>query len=286
MSPLTLRFPDLASTHLNLFGIVPDQLQSLTLQDISQLTIEANGRTATLGEYCEVTDGDRHELCFEGDLSHCDYVGGGMARGRLSVRGNTGDFLADEMSGGRIDIGGSAGRFACSSMKGGVVEVAGDCGEYAASAARGAKRGMNGGVLVIRGNCDQWLATRMRRGTVIVHGRTAAACASRMIAGTLVLCGPVDFPLAADMARGTILLLGPSKAITAPSGFTDPEHTELSFLQILMNDVSHYLPLALRDTPLPPVVFRSLGDRVNRGLGEVIWLGLRPVSEPSAIAHA
>ena len=275
MKSLTIRLPKTASKHLNLYGIVPNQLHELSISEIAQLAIEVNDRPAILGDYCEAIDGDRDEIAFEGDLSHCDYIGGGLTVGRILALGNVGDFLADRMTGGRLEVRGSAGRFACSGLRGGLVDITGDCGEYAASAAPGSNRGMNGGMLVIRGNCDQWLATRMRRGTVIVHGRTAAACASRMIAGTLALCGPVDFPLAANMARGTILMLGPQVVCTAPSGFTGPEHTELSFLRILMNDILPHLPTLLRNSPLPATVFRSLGDCITRGLGEVIWLNAR-----------
>jgi formylmethanofuran dehydrogenase subunit C len=286
MKPLTIRLPNTASKHLNLNGIVPNRLCGLSISEIAQLAIEVNDRPAILGDHCQAIDGDRDEIAFEGDLSRCDYIGGGLTIGRMSVAGNVGDFLADRMSGGRIEVRGSAGRFACSGLRGGIVDILGDCGEYAASAAPGAKRGMNGGVLVIRGNCGQWLATRMRRGTVVVHGRTAAACASRMIAGTLALCGPVDFPLAANMARGTILMLGPRIVCNAPAGFTDPENTELSFLRILMNDISPHLPTSLRNSPLPATVFRSLGDCVTRGLGEVIWLNARLDTDSMAVAHA
>ena len=286
MKPLTIRFPSSASARLNLFGIVPNQLSSLSLSEIEQLAIEVNDRSSQLGKHCEVIDGVRDELAFEGNLCRCDFVGGGLTSGRITVVGSVGDFIADQMTGGRIEITGSAGRFAASGLRGGVVDIAGDCGEYAASAAPGAVRGMNGGVLVIRGNCDQWLATRMRRGTVIVHGQTAAACATRMIAGTIALCGPVDYPLAANMARGTILMLGQHAVQATPAGFTVPEHTELSFLQLLLNDLSPYLPRHLQAGSIPRVVFRSLGDRVNRGLGEVIWFQSPATQTVAHRAHA
>ncbi len=286
MKPLTLHFPSTGSQHLNLSGIVPNQLSDLSLSEIKQLTIEVNHRPTQLGDHCDVTGGTRDELVLEGDLSNCDYVGGGLTSGRISVAGKVGDFLADQMTGGRIEVAGSAGRFAGSGLRGGVVNIAGDCGEYAASAPPGATRGMNGGVLVIRGNCDQWLATRMRRGTLVVHGSTAAACATRMIAGTLALCGPVNFPLAANMARGTILMLGHQVVCTAPAGFTDPEHTELSFLRLLLNDLATYLPEHLQSDRIPPIVFRSLGDRVNRGLGEVIWINTTVEPAQAHRAHA
>lgn len=270
----SLKFRQVITTRrrIDLFGIVPNRVSDLSIAEILRLPIRIDQHAAVVGDGFEVIDGDRATIAFDSDLSNCDYVGGGLESGAVLVAGSVGDFLAERMSGGVIEVGGSANRFACSGLKGGLVRVARDCGEYASAAAPGAKRGMNGGVLVVAGNCDRWLATRMRRGTVIVHGSVAAGCASRMIAGTLALCGPVEFPLAADMVRGTILLLGHQVVGTSPAGFTAPEHTELSYLQILMNDINPHLPSQIRNEPISPVVFRSLGDRVNRGLGEIIWL--------------
>ncbi len=296
MSPLTLKKTNSAARCIDLNGIVPSRMNDLSLSQILQLPIRFDERPAVVSDGFEVMDGDRTTLAFDGDLSNCDYVGGGLDGGRIIVARNVGDFLADQMRGGVIEVAGSANRFVCSGMRGGLVCVAGDCGEYAAAAAPGAKRGMNGGMLVVGGNCDQWLATRMRRGTVIVHGNVAAACASRMIAGTLVLCGPVEFPLAANMARGTILLLGHQVVCTAPAGFTDPEHTELSYLQILINDIAPYLPDQIRSEHTSSdisgslifrsPIFRALGDRVNRGLGEIIWLNTEVKRTDTHFAHA
>ena len=272
MTSLTLRPATPLLRRIDLFGIVPKRVKDLPLSEILRLPIRIDERAAVVGDYFEVVDGERATIAFDGDLSNCDYVGGGLDGGRILVTGSVGDFLADRMCDGVIEVGGSANRFAGSGLRGGLVRVAGDCGKYAAAAAPGAKRGMNGGVLVVSGNCDQWLATRMRRGTVIVHGSVAAACASRMIAGTLALCGHVEFPLAANMARGSILLLGHQVGCTSPAGFTDPERTELSYLRILINDIAAYLPNRIRSERVPAVVFRAMGDRVNRGLGEIIWL--------------
>ena len=296
MSPLKFRKTNHSSKSIDLFGIVPSRVNDLALNEILQLPIRIDERPTVVSDAFEVTDGDRASIVFEGDVSNCDYVGGGMDGGRVIVIGNVGDFLADQMRSGVIEVTGSANRFACSGLRGGLVRISGDCGEYAAAAAPGAKRGMNGGMLVVGGNCDQWLATRMRRGIVIVHGNVAAACASRMIAGTLVLCGQVEFPLAANMARGTILMLGHQVVCTAPAGFTDPEHTELSYLQILINDVASYLPDRIRSEHNSSdisgsllfrfPIFRALGDRVNRGLGEVIWLNTEVKRTDHPLAHA
>ncbi len=298
MNPITFRPVAPANRRVDLSGILPSRIRELTIEEILKLPIQMNETETVLGDGFEVTDGDRTTIIFDGDLSNCDYVGGGLDGGHIQVTGNVGDFLADGMSAGSIEVFGAANRYACSGLRGGLVRINGDCGQYAASAAPGAKRGMNGGILIIQGDCDQWLATRMRRGTVVVHGRVAAACASRMIAGTLVLCGRVDFPLAANMARGTILLLEENAACIPPAGFTAPEHTELSYLQILVNEIAPHLPNRHRESHQPgrslgfgsvvfqSPVFRSLGDRVNNGLGEIIWLRSGPIHADTHFAHA
>jgi formylmethanofuran dehydrogenase subunit C len=283
--PLVLRRNTRPCQRIRLFGIVPNVLGPLSLDEICQLDIEVNDQAAKLGDWFSVQDGDRNEIVLQGDVSACDSIGG-MINGRLKVESSVGDMLAERMSGGEIEVDGSTGRFACGKLKGGVVQVQGDCGPYAASAPTGQSRGMSGGVLVIHGNCDQWLATRMRRGLVVVYGNVAAGCASRMIAGTVVLCKHAIQPLGAHMVRGTILMLGPETTYLAPPGFTTPENTELSYLPILMSEVDRYLPAALKATKTPATVWRSLGDRLNQGLGEIIWSGQAHVAENHLVAHS
>lgn len=270
MNGLTIRCLQPSPQRINLFGVVPNRLANLTWSQIQQLPIESDELTRPLREWFEVIEGDRTSIRFVGDFSNCDHLGGGLENGTVQVDGDAGDFVADRMTGGKLTVSGSVGRYACSRLRGGIVSV-GDCGNYAASANPGAALGMNGGILVVRGNCGPWLATRMRRGTVIVHGDVAAGCASRMIAGTLILCGLVAEPLAANMNRGTILLLGPTADCSAPAGFTDPEHSELSYLQLLMNAAAPFLPSQNLSEGFPRTVWRSMGDRVNGGLGEIIW---------------
>lgn len=286
MKPLTLRRTGRNCRTMGLFGIVPNHLQGLSLQQIAQLPIVVDDRSSPLGDWFEIEDGQRDELFLVGNLTNCEQVAGGMESGRLRVASNVGDFLAPKMCGGQVEIEGSAGRYAGGELAGGLVIVHGNCDQYAAAAPPGRKRGMNGGLLVIHGHCDQWLATRMRRGTVIVHGNVAAGCASRMIAGNVVLCGQYIEPLASHMARGTLLILHPGPLGRAPAGFTAPESVELSYLKILVNSFSEQLPQHLQSPHLPPNVWRSLGDRVQRGLGEIIWLNAQESPQESLVAHA
>ncbi len=286
MSALTLRRKERTSPRIRLYGIVPNALGPLSLFEISRMAIEVDGQPSELGQWFDVQEGDRDRLVLEGDLQNCDSIGGGMQLGQMTVQSSVGDHLAQRMRGGALTVNGSAGSYACGEMTGGQVEIHGNCGPYAASAIPGQQRGMAGGICVIHGDAGPWLATRMRRGLVVVLGDIAAGCASRMIAGTIVVCGHVQQPVGSGMARGTIVVHGPSSNCSVPSGFTAPEHTELSYFRILMSEVSEFLPEQKQLTPYPATVWRSLGDRVQRGLGEIIWTSDVRVDDADVMAHA
>lgn len=286
MNQVTIRCNKDERYRFDLFGIVPNRLNGLSIDAIRALPIRVNDRPDVLGGWFTVEDGDQSQVCLVGDLSHCDYIGGGLESGKIIVEGDAGDFLADGMLGGEIEVSGSVGRYACSGLRGGAVTISGSCGEFAAASPPGVSRGMSGGTLVVRGNCDRWLATRMRRGIVVVHGNVAAGCANRMIAGTLVLCGEVAEPLATQMMRGTILLLGSSAICRAPAGFTPPENAELSYLRLLLNEIAPLLPNRKLLDDFPKSVWRSLGDRVNQGLGEIIWGTATLPTQEKLVAHA
>lgn len=283
MKPFTL-VPKACSDRISLNRIVPHGLTGLTLSEIAELPIEVNGGRKTLNEYFEIIDGDRFRLVFAGDFAHCDHVGGEMHGGEIQVLGSAGDFVGSKLIAGKLKVEGNVGLFAASGMRGGLVEVNGNCGDYAAAAALNLCKGMSGGTLVVRGSCQRWLGSRMRRGTVIVHGQIDKGCASRMIAGTIVACSHVAQPFGADMKRGTLVLLAGDQ-IAVPAGFTAPERTELSFLSLLLQELLPHLPQPGSLT-LPSVVRRSLGDRVQNGLGEIIWATTHNPLDESRVAHA
>ncbi len=274
MSCLTLEFKQPTKLRIDLQHIVPDRLLELTVPDIEQLSIGVEGLPARLGDFLCVRDGRRDKLRFLGDFTMCERVGGGMLSGELTIEGSVGDYLACQMHGGQLKVVGSAGRYAAASLRGGVVEIDGDVGDYAAAAEPHALRGMNGGTLVIHGRAGQWLSSSMRRGLVVVHGPIGAGCASRMIAGTLVAANAVELPLGFGMSRGTLLLLEPTPAVLAEGivGFTPPEPSSLSFLPLLLNEICKFLPPAFAANLDSRRWKRSLGDRAEAGLAELLML--------------
>lgn len=293
MSSLTLRKKTLTVQlsrlpRINLTGIVPDRLLELSLPEIAALPITVGDESVALENAFEIVEGHRNKLQLSGDLSHCDCVGGTMRGGELEVAGSVGNYLAQDMTSGRITVAGHAGSYACSSLGGGIVEIHGEVGEYAAAAAPGHHRGMNGGTLVVHGNAAPWLASRMRRGLVVVRGNVAQGCASRMIAGTVVIQGTVDLPLAYGLTRGTLLLVGEQASQLAGhiAGFTPPAACELSFLTILLREVAPHVSADCASLLLTSRWLRCLGDRAERGSGEVLLREINQTRHAQRVSHA
>ncbi len=282
MSRLTLCLKPCVSGHVSLLGAVPDLWLERSLAEIAAWPIEVDRRPATLGQAFEISDGSRSQWLLAGDLRRCEFIGAGMRSGDIRVDASVGNYLASGMRGGSVVVQGDAGAYAASSFRGGKVTIEGNVGPYAAAAAPGQSRGMADGELIIHGNADQWLASRMRRGLVVVRGDVAPGCATRMIAGTLALCGRVATPVGCGMARGTLLLLEPQESLLKEGllGFTEPCPCQLSFLPLLLQQIAPHLPADVANELTDRGWRRSVGDRAELGLGEVV---LREAAEhPSA----
>ena len=283
MNRLTLRLKSSVRGHVSLRGAVPDRWLELTRAEMAAWPIEVDRRPATIEQVFDVSDGSRSRWLLQGDLKQCEFVGAGMRSGNIVVESSVGYYAASFMRGGCVVVQGDAGAYAASSLRAGKVTIEGNVGPYAAAAAPNQSRGMAGGELIIQGNADQWLASRMRRGLVVVHGDVASGCATRMIAGTLAICGRVAMPIGCGMARGTLLLLEPQESYLNEGllGFTPPSLCQLSFLPLLLQQLTPYLPAGLANEIRDSRWRRCLGDRAELGLGEVL---LRQATEhpPSA----
>ena len=209
MSQLTLklRCPPPGLHRVNLYGLTPARLRRLTLAEIAQVAIPIDGQPQPLGDWFEIRDGDRDQLCLEGDLSRCDFLGGGLDGGSIEVLGGAGDRLAESMTGGQLLVRGDVGQWASSGQRGGLVRIQGSAGAYLGGAVAGRKHGMRGGTLVVCGDVGPWAAARMRRGTIVIHGQVEVGLGMRMIAGSVVCCGQVHPHWGCGMQRGTLLNL-------------------------------------------------------------------------------
>ena len=267
---------ELASSRLDLFGIVPDRLLELDVASIGQLPIKLAGQTMSLCEHFEIIDGPRDALLLAGDLSKADRVGGAMQSGMMTVESDVGISLAEGMRQGQLIINGSADHYACSQMRGGRVRIAKDVGDYCGAAPRGLRCGMRGGSCVVAGNAGRFLAYRLRRGTLHVCGHVGEGSGSSMIAGSLIIGGRATGPIGVAMRRGSIVLFSAEQP-ELPVGFTPLEPVKLSFLPLLISEVASELSQNCLSSLQNGTWQRSLGDRASGGMGEVLWL--RPKDE-------
>lgn len=277
---LHLRQSPPLGVRMDLCGITPSQLRSLSLAEIEQLPIQVDGVTQKLGEWFKIRgDAAQMELTIAGDCNCCDSIGARLEGGILRVEGDAGDQLGHRMKAGELSVSGNVGRYCASQMRGGMVKIAGNASDYAGGANPTERQGMRGGLLVIYGNVGKCAGHRMRRGMMIIHGSVDSGLAMRMIAGSIVCCGDVQSVIGCGMRRGTIVLLQERlKTLSEIPGFTKLEESELSFLPILLKSAIPHLPQTVRQNfsveaeQLPKRGLRSLGDRALGGLGELILL--------------
>ncbi len=288
MSGLELQLRQLPplGVRIDLQGVIPSQLRSLSLGEIEQLPIQVDGLPQKLGEWFKIRgDAAQMELTIAGDCGCCDAIGHGLDGGVLRVEGDVGDQLGHRMKAGELTISGNVGRYCASQMRGGMIKITGNASDYAGGANATERQGMRGGLLVIHGNVGKCAGHRMRRGMMILHGSVDSGLAMRMIAGTIVCCGDVNPVIGCGMRRGTIVLLQERlNRLGDLPGFTTLEESELSFLPILLKNAIPYLPQSVRQNfpveaeRLPKRGLRSLGDRARGGLGELILLQHKSVS--------
>ena len=264
---LTLMTPP--ALRVDAAALQPAALAALGEAELSRFTLPMGRDALPLAELfaIEALDGEGTRLELEGDFSHFDRLGAGMAEGLIDVKGDVGHHAGVGMTGGRLQVFGGAGDLLACAMSGGRIDLAGDAGDFVASALPGDMDGMRGGTVVIGGDAGARLADRMRRGTVVVHGRAGDFAASRMVAGTLAIGGGVGHHLGYGMRRGSVLLAGPKPA--APSiGFVPVRSNADVFWQLLARDLAafggHFASLPQRRFS------RFAGDVSVQGKGELL----------------
>lgn len=211
---LHLRCTDPGSIPIELTGVTPDRLASLSLNDIAALPVLHGNRPAKLADFFAVTgDPADGEMRVEGDCRHFSHLGDGMIDGRLVVEGTAGDHLGARMAGGTIEVRGSSGDWCGAEMRGGQIHVHGSAGDKAGAAYADSRRGMRGGVLMIDGNAGNDLGSALRRGTIAVGGNCGEFAGAAMIAGTILVFGALGRHPAAGLKRGTVMAFGPKPTL-------------------------------------------------------------------------
>jgi formylmethanofuran dehydrogenase subunit C len=265
---LLLKYKSATAIPVEAECVTPDNLAGKTAAEVAALPVQHGNAAAPLGEFFTVEgSADDGEVVIEGDCSRVKWVGAGMTRGRVTVRGDVGMHLGAEMRGGEVVVHGKAGDWVGAEMRGGRIHVRGDAGHLVGGAYRGSAVGMRGGVILVDGKAGNEVGGSMRRGLVVIGGDTGDFPGVSMVAGSVFIFGQPGMRAGAGMKRGTVAVFG-GKAALLPTFRFDCVYRPT------------FLPLYLRQLgawgfAVPEPYFRGSyrrysGDLVALGKGEVL----------------
>lgn len=255
------------SADLEVEGLTPDTLASLSQADIATLPIWLGRQRATLGDFFDIQGERSHRVLIEGDVSRVRGLGAGMSGGELFVIGNAGGSLGAGMSGGLVEVQGNAGDDAGVGMSGGVMRIAGNAGDRVGGARADAFRGMTGGEIIVRGSVGRDAAARCRRGLLVVLGSTGSCPARAMIAGTLVVFGAVGDDPGFANKRGSLVAVGP---MPVPSTYRYASTFEPPYVRLLMTHLRRGHGLTIDEAVITSRYQRFCGDLGVPGRGEIL----------------
>ena len=125
----------------------------------------------------------------------------GLKGGKITVEGESGDYLGVLNDGATIVVKGNAGKYVADNMTQGMVLVEGDA-DY------GAAQYCYGGMVFIKGNAGDFTAT-MNKGAAIIIGQDAGdEVGTYMLAGDLIIIGNAGLNLGNYLIRGNIYIGG------------------------------------------------------------------------------
>ncbi|HXD86599.1 MAG TPA: formylmethanofuran dehydrogenase subunit C [Urbifossiella sp.] len=250
--------------------ISPDVMANLFEAELAALPVFLGKRRHNLADFFTISGSGSDEIELNGDAGRVKWVGKGMTRGRIAVRGNVGMHLGAYMSGGRIDVSGDAGDWVGGEMKGGLIHIRGSAGGQLGAAYRGSITGLDGGAILVDGTAGIELGMRMKRGLIAVKGQVRDFAGLQMKGGTIALMNGAELRPGAWMLRGTIITLKPVRLLPtfAPSGMYNP--TFLSIYAKHLHQFGFELPFDVRSGSYQ----RYAGDAAVPGKGEILeWVG-------------
>jgi len=262
---LTLALRETSRIPIEIEGITPDRLLSLSLDDVCQLPVRIGNRTVPLGElFAVVGDPADAIIHFRGNLECVKGIGADMASGRI-VAEQVGIHAGARMTGGTLELV-SAGNWLGAEMRGGRIVVSGNAGNSVGGAYLGSRLGMSGGEIIVLGYAGDEVGNRMRRGLIAVNGRCGAFAGASMIAGSLFALGGVGERAGAGMKRGTIVVGTPDVELPRSFGFSCEYRP--SFLGIYFRYLASFHLLSPLQNP-SQVLRCYRGDLLTGGRGEV-----------------
>lgn len=231
--PLVLEpLPASGALAIDLAGVVPAQVATLSDEQLRRLEVRADERPAELGSLFRIAgDATDGRIECRGDCPHVHSLGARMAWGEIVVTGDVGRHAGAGMTGGTLTIHGDAGDWLGCEMAGGSVHVKGTAGDNAAAALPGSRHGMRGGLVTIAGAAGSLAGARMRRGVLAIGGDCGPAAALEMLAGTIIVGGMVGPHAGSGMRRGSLIAVG--GRFQPPATFRRGAVWAPTFLQLL-----------------------------------------------------
>jgi formylmethanofuran dehydrogenase subunit C len=264
---ITLTLKGEPSVPLEAETLSPDVMVQLTNADIRALPVYLGRRQRRVDEFFDVEGEASDQLEIRGDARRVKWIGRGMTRGRIDIRGNAGMHLGAYMKGGGIEVSGDASDWVGAEMSGGVIRVRGNAGGQVGAAYRGSPSGMTDGTIIIDGGAGLEVGMRMKRGTIVVGRPVRDFAGLQMKGGTIVLREGAELRTGAWMNRGTIVSLRPIHLL--PTFAYACTYTP-TFLRLC----SRYLSAFGVAVPDQELFRRYTGDAAVPGKGEIlIWSG-------------
>lgn len=266
MIALTLK--EQPSVPLEAEVLSPDVTASLAHDAIRALPVFLGKRQCRLDDFFQVDGAASEELEIRGDAAKVKWIGRGMSRGRITIRGNAGMHLGASMRGGTIEVTGNASDWVGAEMTEGLIRVHGNAGGQVGAAYRGSSTGMKGGTILIGGSAGLEVGMRMRRGIIAIGGLVRDFTGLQMKGGTIVLLGGAELRTGAWMVRGTIVSLTPIPLLPTFS-FACAYHP--TFLRLYARHLRQFgvaVPVERKEG----VYHRYTGDKAVPGKGEIlVW---------------
>jgi formylmethanofuran dehydrogenase subunit C len=270
MTALTFTLKIQPKFTLDVSPLVPDFLEGKTLTKIKNLKLIYGKETVKVNELFTIKGNDSNQIRIEKSCDKLIYVGQGMSKGSIDVKGNVGDFLGQGMKNGTVSVNGDAGSWAGNSMSGGRINIRGNVADYAGAGLPGDAFGMTNGLINIEGDAGDRVGDRMRRGIIIIQGKSGNFCGSRIHAGTIIALDKVGKHPGEGMRRGTIILVKKPAKISAT--FKSCGNLKMQFLRLLFTQLANIDSEFDFFKKYGPIAHRFSGDLARNGKGEILIL--------------
>jgi len=270
MNPLTFTLKIQPKFTLNVAPLVSENLEGKTLAKIKTLKLVYGNKTIKIDDIFAVKGKDSNHISIEKSCDKLIYVGHGMTKGTIDVKGDVGDFLGQGMKNGTLSVNGNAGSWVGNRMAGGRINITGNACDYVGAGLPGDAFGMTNGLINIVGNAGDRVGDRMQRGIIIIQGKSGNYCGSRIHAGTIIVLDKVGKHPGEGMRRGTIILAKKPAHISAT--FKNCGNLKMQFLRLLFTQLANMGKEFTFIKKYRPSARRFTGDLARNGKGEILIL--------------